>query len=129
MTGWMNANSRTGATRSFPFGPWGVGLLAAGLGALAGLLIPMAWIDEVSWQLYLDQLIAAARPPLGVTARLVAVALMVLGLGLIGWLAAMLLGVRASAGSASDWKRKSALTNCYAIPVRKARIQKWRFTT
>ncbi len=103
MTGWMTSNAGGMARRRFPFGAWGVALLAAALGAIAGLLIPMAWIEEVSWQLYLDQLIAAARAPLGVTARLVAAAILSTAVGLLGWLLALVLKVQPAAGAIGDW--------------------------
>lgn len=103
MTGWMTSNEERTAGRRFPLGPWGVGMSAATLGALAGLLIPMGWIEEVSWQLYLDQLIASARAPLGLTARLVAAALLAVALGIVGWLVALFLNVRPVAGGLAGW--------------------------
>lgn len=103
MTGWANRTGRGGTGRRFPLGAWGVGLLTAAMGLLAGLLMPMAWIEEASWQLYLDQLVAAARPPLGDTARLIAALVLAAGLGIVGWLAALLLGVRASSGGIAGW--------------------------
>lgn len=96
-------NGTRSGNRSFPFGAWGVGALCAALGGLAGLLIPMGWIEEVSWQLYLDQLIAAARPPLGPTARLAAVLALALALGVLGWIGAWLLKVRPAVGGIDSW--------------------------
>jgi hypothetical protein len=106
MTGWTTSNAgSTGRITGhrFPFGPWGVALLTAALGAIIGLLIPIAWIEEVSWQLYLDQLIAAARAPLGATAQLVAGAVLASALGLLGWLMATMLKVRPAVGGIAGW--------------------------
>lgn len=90
-----NGHSRNGAQRGYPWGPVGVGATLALLGALVALAIPMGWIEELSWQLYLDRLMAAARPPLGATARLAMILVAAGVLGLLGWAAAVLLRVRA----------------------------------
>lgn len=103
MTGWTEMQGQGGRGRTFPLGAVGVAALAALVGAIIGLVLPMAWIEELSWQLYLDQLVAAARPPLGDTARLVMIALMALALGLLGWVVAAILRVRRSPLSISDW--------------------------
>jgi hypothetical protein len=88
--------------RSYPAGPVGVAATAAIIGALIGLLLPMAWIEEASWQLYLDRLVAAAAPPLGPTARFAAAALLGLGLGALGWLMAIWLRVSTMAGGLNE---------------------------
>ena len=79
-----------------PFGAWGV----AGVGAVAlglvGLLIPTATLEAVSFQLYLDQITAAALPPLGTTAHFAAALVLALAGGLVGYLLARLFGVSAS---------------------------------
>lgn len=99
----MTTRLTRGTGARFPLGAWGVALALAGFGAIIGLIMPLAWIEEASWQLYLDQLIAAARPPLGPTARLTAMAVLACGLGLLGWLAAFFLKIRPSEGSVSAW--------------------------
>ena len=78
-----------------PYGALGVAALTGGIGALIGLIVPMHLIEAASWQLYLDQFIHAARPPLGSTARLAAMLMAAGLLGGLGWLIAKLLRVRA----------------------------------
>ena len=99
----MTTRLTRGTGTRFPLGAWGVALALAAVGAIIGLIMPLAWIEEASWQLYLDQLIAAARPPLGPTARLAAMAALALGFGLLGWLAAFFMKIRPSDASISTW--------------------------
>ncbi len=71
--------------RGFPMGATGVGLLCAGLAALVALAIPLRLLESAAWEFYLDELISAARPPFGTTARLLFVAGLASLTGAIGW--------------------------------------------
>jgi hypothetical protein len=96
----------TRTNRSYPGGAPGLGATAGVIGALAGLLIPRAWIEELSWQLYLDRLIAAAAPPIGFNGQLVFALLLGLALALLGWLVASWLRVQPAAGGLTGlWAR------------------------
>lgn len=84
------------AALRLPFGVAGVaGLFAVALG-LVGLLMPRAWLETISFQLYLDQITSAALPPLGTTAQILAAVALALGGALFGWLIGRLFGVRPS---------------------------------
>ena len=92
------ANARAKTALELPFGAWGV----AGIGAVAlglvGLALPTSFLESLSFQLYLDTILAAAKAPLGQTAKLL-FALGFAGLGgVIGYALARLFGVRASGG-------------------------------
>lgn len=90
---------------SFPGGRWGVAAAAALLGLLIAMIIPMAMIERASWELYLDRLVASARPPLGGTARLVFALLFSSALAGAGWLIATMLRVVPQAGGLFDrWR-------------------------
>ncbi len=90
---------------SFPGGRWGVAAAAALLGLLIAMIIPMAMIERASWELYLDRLVASARPPLGGTARLVFALLLSSALAGAGWLIATMLRVVPQAGGLFDrWR-------------------------
>jgi hypothetical protein len=93
----------TGERTRFPLGAVGVAGAAALLGAVAGLIVPMGWIEEAAFQLYLDRLIPAAVAPLGLTARLATAAALALGLGLLGWLVATWLRVQPSDFTFAGW--------------------------
>lgn len=85
-----------------PGWPFGAGAVAAGsalLGGLVGLATPMAALDWVAYQSYLDQ-IAGLNPPLGGTAKLAFVALMAALLGVMGYFVARWAGVRSTGGFA-----------------------------
>jgi hypothetical protein len=76
-----------------PFGVAGVAGTGAALLGLAGLLVPIGWIETLSYHLYLDTIISAAAPPLGLTARILfAIALASLG-GAAGYVLARLFKV------------------------------------
>ena len=97
-TATATANARAKTALELPFGAWGV----AGIGAVAlglvGLALPTSFLESLSFQLYLDTILAAAKAPLGQTAKLL-FALGFAGLGgLIGYALARLFRVRASAG-------------------------------
>lgn len=79
-----------------PFGARGVALVGALALGLFGLLLPTAWLESISFQLYLDRISAAALPPLGMTAHLAAAALLAVVGGLAGWLLGRLFGVQPS---------------------------------
>jgi hypothetical protein len=96
----------TPTNRSYPGGAPGLGATAGVIGALAGLIIPRAWIEELSWQLYVDRLIAAAAPPIGFNGQLVFALLLGLALALLGWLVASWLRVQPAAGGLTGlWAR------------------------
>jgi hypothetical protein len=99
----MASRTHWGAGARYPLGTTGVAATAAVVGALVGLALPMGWIEEAAFQLYVDRLIPTAVPPLGLTARLAAMAALALGLGVLGWLLATWLRVRPSATSLADW--------------------------
>ena len=76
-----------------PFGVAGVAGTGAALLGLAGLLVPIGWIETLSYHLYLDTIISAAAPPLGLTARILfAIAMASLG-GAAGYVLARLFKV------------------------------------
>ncbi len=78
---------------ALPFGAAMVAAPMATIMGLAGLLVPTAWIESASFQLYLDALIPSAVPPFGTMAHIVtALALAILG-ALIGWILARIFGV------------------------------------
>lgn len=81
-----------------PFGATGIAALCAGLAGIVGLIVPMALIESLSFQLYLDTITDLARPPLGTTARLLAAAALALIGGGLGYALARWLGVRSAAG-------------------------------
>jgi hypothetical protein len=76
-----------------PFGSAGVAGAGAAILGLIGLVVPVGWIESLSYQLYLDTITSAAAPPLGTTARvLFAIAMAVLG-GAAGYMLARLFKV------------------------------------
>lgn len=85
-----------------PGWPFGAGAVAAGsalLGAIIGLATPMAALDWLAYQSYLDQ-IAGLTTPLGGMAKLVFGALMAALFGMIGFGVARWAGVRSTGGFA-----------------------------
>lgn len=82
-----------------PLGAGGVALVGAAAFGAFGLLMPTAWLETISFQLYLDQITAAAVPPLGTTAQLVAAAVLAAGGAVFGWLLGRLFGVQPSSFS------------------------------
>ncbi len=92
---------REAAGPAMPLGAAGAGLAGALLGAIIGLAIPTSLIETLSYQLYLDTIVAAAAPPLGRTAHIVAALAFALLLGAIGYGVARLMRVQSS-GSLSD---------------------------
>lgn len=76
-----------------PFGSAGVAGACAAILGFVGLVVPIGWIESLSFHLYLDTITSAAAPPLGTTARvLFAVALATLG-GAAGYVLARLFNV------------------------------------
>lgn len=76
-----------------PFGIAGVAGAGAILLGLVGLIVPIGWVETLSYQLYLDTITSAAAPPLGTTARILfALALAALG-GAAGYVLARLFNV------------------------------------
>ncbi len=61
-----------------PFGAAGVAVLAAGTGGLIGLLLPASVLETLSFHLYLDTFTAFAKPPFGLTAKLLGALLLAL---------------------------------------------------
>lgn len=82
-----------------PLGVGGVALVGALAFGAFGLMMPTEWLETISFQLYLDQITAAAVPPLGTTAKLVAAAVLALGGAVFGWLLGKLFGVQPSSFS------------------------------
>ena len=76
-----------------PFGAAAVAAPMAALLALAGMLVPTAWIESASFQLYLDALIPSAVPPFGVMAHVFTALALALAGALIGWILAKIFGV------------------------------------
>jgi hypothetical protein len=94
-----------------PGWPFGAGAVAAGsalLGGLVGLATPMAALDWLAYQSYLDQ-IAGLNPPLGTSAKLAFVALLAVLLGAIGYFVARWAGVRSTGGFADVLARLRGL--------------------
>lgn len=78
---------------ALPFGAAAVAAPMAAIMGLAGLLVPTAWIESASFQLYLDTLIPSAVPPFGAMAHVLAALLLaIFGAG-IGWILAKIFGV------------------------------------
>ena len=98
----MSMSGDSERARGYPLGATGVALTAGGIGLLMALLIPVGLLERVSWELYLDRLLAAAAPPLGLKARLLVALMVGVGFGLIGWIAARLLQVSGGNISLSD---------------------------
>ena len=78
---------------ALPFGAAAVAAPMAALLALAGMLVPTAWIESASFQLYLDALIPSAVPPFGVMAHVFTALALALAGALIGWILAKIFGV------------------------------------
>lgn len=95
------ATTRAKTALELPFGAWGVGGIGAVALGIVGLALPTSFLESLSFQLYLDTIVAAAKAPLGQTAKLL-FALGFAGLGgLIGYALARLFHVRASEGGFS----------------------------
>jgi hypothetical protein len=76
-----------------PFGSAGVAGAGAVILGFIGLIVPIGWIESLSFHLYLDMVTSAAAPPLGTTARILfALALAILG-GAAGYVLARLFKV------------------------------------
>lgn len=91
-----NRAAGTGLVRHQLFPAIGA-LWAASLLIFAALAIPASLIERAAAAVHLDQLVPAARPPLGFTARLLLAFALALGGGPVGWLAARALRRRAAA--------------------------------
>lgn len=78
---------------ALPFGAAAVAAPMAALLALAGMLVPTAWIESASFQLYLDALIPSAVPPFGTMAHVITALALALAGALIGWILAKIFGV------------------------------------
>ena len=81
---------------TLPFGAGGVAAIGAVALGVVGLLVPIAWLETISFQMYLDNVIAAAAPPLGTTAKIVAALALALFGALLGFVLAKAFGVAAS---------------------------------
>lgn len=77
----------------------GAALIGFVLFALFGWLMPTWMLEAISYQLYLDTITEAARPPLGMTASIVATIFFASAGGLLFFGAALLLGVEMSKGN------------------------------
>lgn len=101
----MNARysiRREAEALSLPFGASGVAAIGAMALGVVGFLVPTAWLETISFQLYLDSITTLAEPPLGTTAKIVAaLALAVFG-ALLGYVLAKAFGVAASDFSFAD---------------------------
>lgn len=100
----MNTSFRISREKSglaFPFGAAGVAGLAAGVAWLAGMLVPRSWLEALSFQLYLDLVIPAAKAPLGAMAQLLAAIALALIVGILAYAAARWLQIGAMAGGLS----------------------------
>lgn len=76
-----------------PFGSAGVAGAGAVILGFIALVVPIGWIESLSYQLYLDTISSAAAPPLGTTARILfALAMAALG-GAAGYVLARLFNV------------------------------------
>ncbi len=84
---------REPAGLALPFGAGGVAAIGAAALCLVGLLVPIAWLETISFQLYLDLLTPAAAPPLGTTARIIAALALALFGGVLGYALAKAFGV------------------------------------
>lgn len=101
----MNARysiKREAEALSLPFGAGGVAAIGAVALGVVGLLVPTAWLETISFQLYLDSITSAAEPPLGTTARIIAAVVLALFGALLGFVLAKAFGVAASDFSFSD---------------------------
>ncbi len=78
---------------ALPFGAAAVAAPMAAIMGLAGLLVPTAWIESASFQLYLDALIPSAVPPFGAMAHGFAALLLAIFGAAIGWILAKIFGV------------------------------------
>jgi hypothetical protein len=87
---------------TLPFGAGGVAAAGAVALGIVGLLVPIAWLETISFQLYLDSITAAAEPPLGTTARIAAALALALFGALLGYVLAKAFGVVASDFSLAD---------------------------
>lgn len=87
---------------TLPFGAGGVAAVGAVALGVVGLLVPVAWLETISFQLYLDSITTAAEPPLGTTARIVAALALALFGALLGYVLAKAFGVAASDFSLAD---------------------------
>lgn len=87
---------------SLPFGAGGVAAIGAVALGVVGLLVPTAWLETISFQLYLDSITTAAEPPLGTTATIVAALALALFGALLGYVLAKAFGVAASDFSFAD---------------------------
>lgn len=81
---------------TLPFGAGGVAAIGAVALGVVGLLVPIAWIETISFQMYLDNVIPAAAPPLGTTAKIIAALALGLFGALLGYVLAKAFGVAAS---------------------------------
>jgi hypothetical protein len=71
-----------------PFGATGVAALGAVFGGVIGLLVPTGLLESLSFNLYLDQITDLAKPPLGMTAKLLAAVALGALTGTIGYIGA-----------------------------------------
>ena len=101
----MNARysiRREAEALSLPFGASGVAAIGAVALGVVGLLVPTAWLETISFQLYLDSITTLAEPPLGTTAKIVAALALALFGALLGYVLAKAFGVAASDFSFAD---------------------------
>ena len=81
---------------ALPFGAAAVAAPMAAILALAGMLVPTAWIESASFQLYLDALFPGAVAPFGTTAHIITALVLALAGALIGWILAKIFGVESN---------------------------------
>lgn len=77
----------------------GAGLIGGVVAGGIGLLLPRALLESISYQLYLDTVTEAARPPLGMTASLVAAGVLMTIAVVVTTAIAMIFGLPFSKGN------------------------------
>ncbi len=87
---------------AIPFGAASFAAAGSVFGGLVGLFLPRAWLEELSFQLYLDTLTKAAKAPLGMTAQLLFALALALFVGALAYAIAKLLRVRPSGFGLAD---------------------------